>query len=97
MRDVASNNRCNDIEVVVGKSMSRLKNSSQMLGVCLLSVLLMSAPGCLENSSSSSVSGLFGPCDSFDTGLNNSTNESVVSEFDGATSEVSLLISHAAD
>ncbi len=97
MRDVVSNNRSNDIEVVVGKSMIRLKNGGQMFGVCLLSVLLMSAPGCLENSSSSGASGLFGPCDSFDIGLNNSTNESVVSEFDGATSEVSLLISHAAD
>ena len=91
-----SNNRCNNIEVVVGKSMIRLRNGSQMLGVCLLSVLLMSAPGCLENSSSSGVSGLFGPCDSFED-LNNSTNGSVVSEVDVPTSEVSLLISHAAD
>ena len=92
-----SNNRCKDIEVVVGKGMSRLKNGSQMLGVCLLSVLLMSAPGCLENSSSSGTLGLFGPCDSFDTGLNNPTNGSLVSEVEGATSNVSLLISHAAD
>ena len=67
-----------------------------MLGVCLLCVMLMSAPGCLEETSSSSSPGASGPCDSFE-GLNNSTNGSVVSEVDVATSEVSLLISHAAD
>lgn len=67
-----------------------------MLGVCLLCVMLMSAPGCLEETSSSSSPGASGPCDSFE-GLNNSTNGSVVSEVDVPTSEVSLLISHAAD
>ena len=89
-------NRVIDIQGVLGKVMSRLINRSRMLGVCLLCVMLMSAPGCLEETSSSSSPGASGPCDSFED-LNNSTNGSVVSEVDVPTSEVSLLISHAAD
>ena len=90
-----SNNRGNDIRGVLGKAMSRLINRSRMLGVCLLCVMLMSAPGCLEETTSSSSPGASGPCDSF-AGLNNSTNGLLIGSM-GATSEVSLLISHAAD
>ena len=76
--------------------MSRLVNRSRMLGVCLLCVMLMSAPGCLEETTSSSSPGASGPCDSF-TDASNDNSLLNGSGSVGETSEVTLLISHAPD
>ncbi len=55
--------------------MSRLINRSRMLGVCLLCVMLMSAPGCLEEALLRVLQGLVDLA--IRLNLNNSTNGSV--------------------
>ena len=77
--------------------MNRLRNGARTVGISLLFLIMMFAPGCLEDSTISSAAGPSGPCDLFETTLDNSSNESVVGVGSNETSEVTLVVSHSTD
>ena len=58
--------------------------------------MMMFTPGCLENQTASSATGPSGPCDLFETTPSN-TSGSVTGVGMNETSEVTLVVSHAAD
>ena len=92
-----STNRSNDIRVGLGIGMNRLRNGTRTVGISLLFLMMMFAPGCLEDSTISSAAGPSGPCDLFETTLGNSSNGSVVGVGSNETSEVTLVVSHSTD
>ena len=89
--------RWNDIQVVLGSNMHPKTNGSRLIGVSLLCLMLMSTPGCLEEMTNSSLPGMSGSCDLFDNDEGNASNGTVVGGFVNETSQVTLLVSHAAD
>ena len=76
--------------------MNRLMNGTRTVGICLLFLMMMFAPGCLENPTASSATGLSGSCDLFETTPGNSSGGSVTGVGTTETSEVTLVVSHAA-
>ena len=76
--------------------MNRLKNGTRTVGICLLFLMMMFTPGCLENQTASSATGLSGSCDIFETAPGNSSG-TVSGVGSNETSEVTLVVSHAAD
>ena len=77
--------------------MNRLMNGTRTVGICLLFLMMMFAPGCLENQTASSATGPTGPCDLFETTSGNSSSGSVVGVGSNETSEVTLVVSHSTD
>ena len=66
--------------------MNRLKNGTRTVGICLLFLMMMFTPGCLENQTASSATGPSGPCDLFETTPSN-TSGSVTGVGTNETSE----------
>jgi len=77
--------------------MNRLVNETRIVGICFLFLMMMFTPGCLENQTASGATGLSGPCELFETTPGNSSNGSVTGVGSNKTSEVTLVVSHAAD